>query len=235
MPQSIERAEGSYHDIFVTMFRIESYDVLAGSYPSPLNLEGANGLLITGSTASAYDSEPWITTLSNFTRSLPITHPTLKIFGICFGHQLIARAFGAQVEKNPGGWEIGVTGLELSSIGSKVLGRNGKLAIQQFHGDHVPLVPAGFEVIASKQVCHVQGMVKRSGPTAGAPFSLSDIAVFTLQGHPEFSPRVVHSLLDIEQGGLPLAESRAHADKLGDGIAIARVLLGVMGFREPIQ
>ncbi|CCG85177.1 putative Class I glutamine amidotransferase [Taphrina deformans PYCC 5710] len=33
----------------------------------------------------------------------------IKLVGICFGHQLIARALGGQVARNPRGWEISVT------------------------------------------------------------------------------------------------------------------------------
>lgn len=57
-----------------------------------------------------------------FTATLPVVNPELKVFGICFGHQIVARAFGGEVVKNGLGWEIGVRRVELSELGKQVLG-----------------------------------------------------------------------------------------------------------------
>jgi GMP synthase-like glutamine amidotransferase len=56
--------------------------------------------------ASAYKDIPWINQLVEFVSSIIDKHPKVKIVGICFGHQIVARAMGGQVIKNPLGWEV---------------------------------------------------------------------------------------------------------------------------------
>lgn len=44
--------------------------------------------------------------------------------GICFGHQIIARALGSVCVPNDGKWEIGTTDMELTDIGRAVFQTN---------------------------------------------------------------------------------------------------------------
>lgn len=71
--------------------------------------------------ASAYEDIPWINRLVDFTSQIPGKYPHLKLIGICYGHQIIARAFGGKVEKNTKGWELGVRTVELTQLGKKLL------------------------------------------------------------------------------------------------------------------
>lgn len=120
---------------------VRSFDAKAGEYPDQAELDAATGLLITGSGASptyahpllleadcaeassAYEKTPWIIELVSFTSAVSRTHPRLKLFGICFGHQIVSLAFGGKVEKNAQGWELGVRTVDLTPLGSKVLGK----------------------------------------------------------------------------------------------------------------
>jgi GMP synthase-like glutamine amidotransferase len=58
-------------------------------FPGPVN-----AILITGSAASAYevDKYPWIRPLQSFVQTVFQDFPAVKIFGSCFGHQLVAQA-----------------------------------------------------------------------------------------------------------------------------------------------
>jgi len=76
------------------------------------------------SAASAYSPLPWIQTLTQYIRDLAYFHPRVKIVGICFGHQIIAQALGAQVVPNGGLWEIGVSRVRLTKAGVDVFGED---------------------------------------------------------------------------------------------------------------
>jgi GMP synthase-like glutamine amidotransferase len=126
---------------------------------------------------------------------------------ICFGHQIVARAFGANVIKNPEGWELGVRTIQLTPMGQKLLARNEETAkvsqnwtcrckaeevqnIEQVHQDHVTSIPPGFHNLAFTPICPFQGLVRfSSAPSLSASREelFAQINVFTLQGHPEFT------------------------------------------------
>ena len=46
----------------------------------------------------------------------------IPIVGICFGHQIIARALNAKVARSPGGWEVSVSNIDLTEKGREIFG-----------------------------------------------------------------------------------------------------------------
>ena len=164
------------------------YNTLAQEYPCPSTLPSTHLILITGSRNSAYDPLPWIATLKTFIRSTYTSHPSIKWFGSCFGHQIICQAllhpYGVLVVPSPGGYEIGVQTTHLhpafrahfhSSTDCPV---PETLRLQYLHGDSVYLpadhtVPPSWYVVGRTEFCLNQGMLQPG-------------RVFTLQGHFEF-------------------------------------------------
>ena len=61
--------------------------------------------------------------------------PKVKIVGICFGHQIIARAMGGTLERNPNGWEIATTEIELTEEGKRVLDMDSSQLVSLFGHD----------------------------------------------------------------------------------------------------
>lgn len=87
------------------------FDVVKGEYPaSPADFDA---FIITASAASATDEAPWIRALEGYVVLVHEGYPEAKLFGSCFGHHIICQALlkqhGLCVEKNPRGWEIGVS------------------------------------------------------------------------------------------------------------------------------
>ncbi|PSN66252.1 class I glutamine amidotransferase-like protein [Corynespora cassiicola Philippines] len=171
-----------------------NYDVTNGEYPSCL--DDIHALLITGSAASAYDNEAWIKKLEDYVRDVYANFPAVKIFGSCFGHQLISQGLlkesGVVVEKDPNGWELGVKEMVLNDEFQKTLGKTAHLAngetptisvpktlrLQFVHADHVRLPPSGalpgdWQSIGRSEHCANQGIYQPG-------------RVFTFQGHFEF-------------------------------------------------
>jgi GMP synthase-like glutamine amidotransferase len=67
------------------------------------------------------DNLPWSARLAELVARVYHHHPAVRILGVCFGHQLVCRALGGQVETNPKGWEIGWTEITLSSNAKRFL------------------------------------------------------------------------------------------------------------------
>ncbi|KAH6626506.1 class I glutamine amidotransferase-like protein [Chaetomium sp. MPI-SDFR-AT-0129] len=190
-------------------------------YPDPGTIDA---VLITGSRYTAYDDDEWIVRLTEYTRGL-LEGGRVKVIGVCFGHQIVARALGGVVGPSAGGWEVAVTEVEVSEEGRWVLRTGECLNIYQSHRDAVLSHPCALPFnpsvpivrLGSTASCHCQGMY--------APGSL-----MTTQGHPEYTPFLMKTLLQTRHklGVLPDA---AFEDAMGrikekhDGLAVARAWL----------
>lgn len=145
---------------------VTGFDVVGKrEYPTSEQLKETDAVIISGSFVDdACADTPWISRLAGFVVYLHDVHPRIRLIGICFGHQVIARAFGARVEENKLGWELGATKLKLSKEGSTIIGTPGKheeeLHIMQIHSDHVTKVPDGFKLLASSERTRVQMLAK---------------------------------------------------------------------------
>ena len=135
------------------------------------------GVLVTGSAAMVTDRHGWSERSAQWLREA--AHAGTPLFGICYGHQLIAHALGGEVGDNPAGREMGTIALEL-------------------HADahHDPLfggLPARF----AAQATHLQSVLRApDGATVLARSAQDDCHAFRwgehawgVQFHPEFSAR----------------------------------------------
>jgi GMP synthase-like glutamine amidotransferase len=83
---------------------LEVFDSHLGRLPP--DIAAFDGIIISGSPHSVYEDEKWIRDLEAFARE--VTDSATPVFGICFGHQLLARALGGVVEQAEGGWGVGI-------------------------------------------------------------------------------------------------------------------------------
>ena len=153
--------------------------------PDPSQLDA---ILITGSPAGAYDDTPWMSALMDFIRWA--AHARTPQIGICFGHQAIAHALGAQVRKSDKGWGIGRHVYDViapqSWMGSHP---PSTFSLGVSHQDQVETLPPGAVRFAGNAFC----------PHAGLVYPAAQIVSF--QGHPEFSPEFNCALYNIRRGG----------------------------------
>ena len=90
--------------------RFEVFYVSKNEFPE--SLDPFDAILLTGSPCSVHDAHAWIGRLIELVRVADARG--LGIMGSCFGHQLIARAFGGEVGPNEQGWLIGNYRVHLS-------------------------------------------------------------------------------------------------------------------------
>lgn len=139
---SVAARLGGFADIFTTLLRaateglsppqpleshlaLTAHDVVVAgdaaattAYPDP---ETIDAVLITGSRHAAHADDAWVLSLVAYTRRL-LDGGRVRVLGVCFGHQIAARALGAPVGRSPHGWELSVTRVELTAEGKRVFG-----------------------------------------------------------------------------------------------------------------
>lgn len=113
-PDAIRARHGDFPHWFrlgtrLSLLHLQSIDVSAGeALPPPGEVAGA---LITGSAAMVTDRAPWSEQTAGWIRTA--MDAGLPLFGVCFGHQLMAQALGGRVDYLPGGREIGTQPITL--------------------------------------------------------------------------------------------------------------------------
>ncbi len=187
---------GSYGAMVTAMlgagFETELFDVQAGDYPAA----GVHqGYVITGSAAGVYDPDPWIPDLKAWVRDTAGAAPML---GICFGHQLMAEAFGGQVVKSPKGWGVGLDSYTLNTTAPWMEAETRTMTLPVSHQDQVIEVGPGAQLLGGSDFC---------------PFGFlawPDLRAVSLQPHPEFDPAYAEALIVTRRDGPLTAE---HADR----------------------
>ena len=176
---------GSYVDFFRTYLggqdaslSFNAYRVFEGALPP--SIDDSDAYVITGSRFSSYDDESWIADLKRFAQRAAKHRP---ILGICFGHQLIADAFGGEVAKSPKGWGVGVHNYEVYDAQAWMTPRLDDFSLLVSHQDQVMSPPPGAHVVAGNAFCPI-GMMEISEN------------VLTLQSHPEMTRPFVTDLYE---------------------------------------
>lgn len=176
---------GQYFDmIAASLYEVNNqmefvdYDATQRELP---NLDECHGFIITGSVHNAYDDDPWITDLVDWIRRCEAIRRPLV--GICFGHQLIARALGGTVMKSEKGWGLGSYEVNVTVQKKWMNLSMESVRMLVSHQDQVVIVPKGVKVIARNDFCPNFMLAK-------------DNHVFTVQGHPEFSSEFTGKLVD---------------------------------------
>ncbi len=195
-------SEQDYAQLFGQALGVEPVlaDARLGEFP-----EGDwAGVVITGSAFSTYEELDWIAEAEEYLRRLAARG--VPLYGVCFGHQLLAQAFGGRVERCPGGWELGTCRVELNELGRKdplFQGLPVSMTVQQSHADVVTVLPERAEVLASNAHWGVQA------------FRLGG-RIWATQFHPEFTAATMAAA--VERVAPLMGADDEHKQRLLDGI-----------------
>lgn len=196
---------GQYPEMFASLLspvnpnlQLTIFDVERGELPS--HVDAADAYLITGSRHGVNDGFPWIEQLEHFVRALHVAQK--KVIGICFGHQLIAKALGGKVIKSPKGWGVGMSQNTVVQAKDWMIPMKSSFNVLVSHQDQVVDLPEGAEVVAQNDFC---------------PFYMLQVGshFFTIQGHPEFTKAYSRALMVSREDKLNEIEFERGMNSLG--------------------
>ncbi|BDG10877.1 type 1 glutamine amidotransferase [Anaeromyxobacter paludicola] len=147
---------GDFPDWFARLLRGRAEPLVARAPGDLASLEPFDGVVVTGSFASVTAPEPWMDALSAELLRIARERPVL---GVCFGHQLLARALGGRVERNPRGLEAGACEVALTPAGRDdplFDGVPDRFLAHELHEDHVAELPPGAVRLAGNAMSPVQ-------------------------------------------------------------------------------
>lgn len=173
--------------------------IVDGELPDPLEY----GLVyLTGSKKDSYEETPFNDKLIEFIRDA--CSQNVKILGICYGHQIIARSMGFKTAVNPLGWELGNHTVQLSEEDQRKLGVDfDEYTISMIHQDIVTGDSERF--VGSTEKCGIQGITVEN--------------VLTFKGHPEFTSDLV-----LEMSKKKLQEAEIDREHFNDIVERSQLL-----------
>ena len=138
------------------------YDIEENGEDLP-NLGAFDGVILSGSEHGVYDATPW----NGPVRTLLLNCKAAgkPVFGICFGHQMMADTFGGHAEKAKFGVVVGARKFDFGEVSHDA---------HVWHKDQVTIVPPGAVITARAPYCPV-GALEYDFPAASVQF------------HPEYS------------------------------------------------
>ncbi|KAM0939036.1 putative glutamine amidotransferase [Dioscorea sansibarensis] len=186
----IERVHGGFPKLLECLLgdpenneRWDVYNVVDGDFSFLDEAEAFDGFVITGSITDAHADDEWVLRLRDAVQEL--YRLKKRVLGICFGHQIIARALGGATGRAEVGWELGLKTLAVDSV--KIVEIYGiefpsRVEVIKSHRDQVSAIPPGAVVLASSE------------KTKFEMFAIGD-QMLGIQGHPEFSEDVVMDII----------------------------------------
>jgi GMP synthase (glutamine-hydrolysing) len=157
---------------------------------TPPALDTLAGIVITGSHSMVSDAEPWSEALKPWLQSA-LANDT-PMLGVCYGHQLMAAAFGGVSDYHPAGRESGTHSVRLTQAGQQdpLFSQlpecfNAHLS----HAQSVMQAPHGCTVLAHNS--HDAHQALRYGPRQ-----------WSVQFHPEFTIPVMRAYIERQRAAL---------------------------------
>lgn len=108
----LKESKGDFEDWIIRWWKdknvFQVWDIVEN--PTQKVPKKLNSVIITGSHSNVTDNPPWQDHLIDFL--LEVNKQAIPILGICYGHQILAEAFGGKVDYHPKGGEFGLMVME---------------------------------------------------------------------------------------------------------------------------
>jgi GMP synthase-like glutamine amidotransferase len=188
-PRDLQEQFGRYPGMFADLLgasgnQFETFAVRSGTFPD--HPRSCDAYVITGSPAGVHDGDSWIARTRDFLRR---AKGEAALIGVCFGHQLMADAFGGKVERAAGGWGIGLHRYQVRER-RPWMDQAGEIAAPASHQDQVVVAPPHATIIAGSDFNPIGVLV------------YEDQSAISIQLHPEFEAAFAAALIEARRGSL---------------------------------
>lgn len=146
--------------------------------PNPADF---NLIYLTGSRRDSYHNDEFNLGLISYLQN---TLGKVKVLGVCFGHQIIARAIGLRTLKNNEGWEMGVYVIEEGDKSFMINEMHQDIVAYPTFEEMKKLRDMDVKISGRSRKCDVQKM-----------YGMSE-CLLTFQGHPEFKNDVTMNMIN---------------------------------------
>jgi len=187
----VDIEQGSFVDEIVRLLpKAKVYNIVErGEAPS---LEGVEAVVLGGSKASVYEDHEhaWMDVEREFVRRL--VHDRIPTLGICFGHQIINETLGGAVVEDE-------TRMRLvrADLGNDPLFDGMEPVVPALHSDIVTAPGRGMRTVATTDYSDHFATRHRTAP------------IWTIQFHPEYTPRLRHLVDEWVDTECPFEEARS--------------------------
>lgn len=174
-----------------------------------------DGWVVTGSRHGVYDDLPWIEPLKAWLRQARAAR--VPLIGVCFGHQIMAEAFGGRAVKHAGGWRIGASGFERVAAPGWAGAVPRAPRLHSLHQDQVVADPPGATRWLTAPGCASAALIYGD---AERPEAIS------VQPHPEFNDGFTGAITDYLEELETIGAAQAEAARASLGGATDDAALG---------
>ena len=157
---------------------------IATGAPLP-TFDDYDGYILSGSEKGVYDAADWMAPLRAML--LQLKDANIPVFGICFGHQLMADTYGGKAEKSDKGFVVGPREFAAGDT---------QYAARVMHQDQVTQAPPNAEITASASYC----------PVAALQYGFPARSV---QFHPEYPHSFIAEATELFDGNIMTAQEAA--------------------------
>ena len=185
---------------------------LFGFKSFPKDMKALKGVIVLGSASSVNDDLDWQRSLKDWL--FKVIEHEIPVLGICFGHQLIAHMYGANIAYLfPDQRKL--TGFRRVKLAFDDFKIKKELELFSSHNQHVTDIPKGFVVAGQTPDVAIEALKHKKKP------------IFTVQTHPEASETFIESRKTPEQQHLgSLADGRMFIDRFLEFVSKIHVSQG---------